>query len=439
MPFTDKQVNAFRPRDRRYEVPEPGRTGLGMRVTPNGTKTWTFRYRLNRAQRRMVLDTYPTLSLVDARLKLAEAKKVLETGQDPGAPVAAARAAERAAPTVEEMASAYLHHATETMEPATVKEDRRIIAVELLKPWRGRLARDITRRDVMTLLNAVQRRRVYVMRNRIAGVITRLFMFGLDEGLIDTTPAIKLRRLQRIHGRKVEQSRTRFLSKEEIRAFWHNLDTVPITSSIRTALKWALLTGQRRAEVAGTPRHEIDDTAELWTIPSERTKNKKEQLLPLPPLVLRLLAEADAARIRRPPTRLHRKDRVPYDPTPSPWLFPSARHGKPITPGALTCAIDRHRHALGIGDATVHDLRRTMATWLGEMGTDKGLVSALLNHAPKGVTDIHYNKASLLGPKRHAMNIWAAWLERVIAGETVPENVMPFVRKTGLPSPHIRM
>lgn len=434
MPFTDKQVNALQPRRRRYEVPEPGRTGLGVRVTPNGTKTWTFRYRLNREQKRMVFATYPTLSLVDARLKLAEAKKMLETGQDPGASVAAAREVERAAPTVKELADAYLLHAMETMRPATVKEDRRIIEVEILKTWRGRLARDITRRDVTTLLNAVQRRKVYVMRNRIASVITRLFMFGIDDGLIETTPAIKLRRLQKIHGRKVEQSRTRFLSKEEIRAFWHNLDTVPITPSIRTALRWALLTGQRRTEVAGTPRNEIDDTAALWTIPCERTKNQNEQLLPLPPLALRLLAEADAARIRRQPTRLNRKDRVPYDPTPNPWLFPSRRHMKPITPGALTCAIDRHRAALGIGDASVHDLRRTMATWLGEMGTDKALISALLNHAPKGVTDQHYNKASMLGPKRHAINTWSAWLERVIDGESVPENVVVFARKNRIGS-----
>jgi integrase len=94
----------------------------------------------------------------------------------------------------------------------------------------------------------------------------------------------------------------------------------------------------------------------------------------------------------------------------------------------MTCAIVRHRATLGIGDATVHDLRRTMATWLGELGTEKYLVSALLNHAPKGVTDQHYNMASLLGPKRKAMETWSAWLERVIAGEQVAEDVIPISR-----------
>ena len=94
----------------------------------------------------------------------------------------------------------------------------------------------------------------------------------------------------------------------------------------------------------------------------------------------------------------------------------------------MTCAVVRHRAALGIGDATVHDLRRSMATWLSELGTPKDLVSALLNHAPKGVTDQHYNQATLLGPKRKAMDTWSAWLERVIAGEQVQEDVIPITR-----------
>ena len=286
------------------------------------------------------------------------------------------------------------------MKPTTVMEDRRILMKEILSRWRGQLAKDIGRQDVMDLLNAIQQRGVYVMRNRVASVLSRVFLFALDEGLVDASPAVKLRRLKKVKKQKVEQPHTRFLTKEEIRAFWHNLDAIPISASLRAALRWALVTGARRAEVAGTPRQEIDDAAALWSIPDTRTKNEQAQLLPLPALAMRVLAEADAARIRPHPTRSKRKDRRPYDATPSPWLFPSTRHARPLTPGSLTCAIGRHRAALGIGDATVHDLRRSRATWLGELGTVSELIKALLNHAPEGVTDQHYNQATLLGPKR---------------------------------------
>ena len=431
MPFTDKQVNALRPRRTRYELPEPGRTGLTMRVSPHGVKAWCFRYRYRGEQKRLVLGTYPALSVADVRVQSADAKKRLEAGQDPGVQVSAEREATSAAATVDDMIHDYLQHAADTMKATTVKEDRRILTKEILSQWRGQLAKDITRRGIMELLNAIQARGVYVMRNRVAGVLSRVFLFALEEGLIDASPAVKLRRLKKVKTHKVEQPRTRFLTKEEIRAFWHNLDAIPISPSLRAALRWALVTGQRRSEIAGTPRTEIDDVAALWSMPDTRTKNEQEQFLPLPDLALRVLSEADAARIKPQPTRTNRKDRPSWDPTPSPWLFPSARHAKPITPGSLTCAINRHRKALGIGDATVHDLRRTMATWLGELGTPKDLVSALLNHRPKGVTDLHYNKSTLLGPKQHAMATWADWLERVIAGESVPENVIPISRKKG--------
>ena len=429
MPFTDRQIAALKPKKARYEVPEPGRGGLALRVTPNGQKTWTFRYRFHGERKRMIFGVYPTLPLADARVQLADAAKLLREGRDPGALATEQRTELRTAPTIKDLVREYLtRHAERTMRPATVREDRRILEKEVLPTWRHRLARDIMRRDVMTLLNAIEDRGVYVMRNRVAGVLSRVFLYAMNQGMINGSPAIQLPRLKKIGERKVEQARSNFLSKEQIRAFWLNVDRIPVTPSMKAALKWLLVTGQRRGETVGARRDEIDETVARWTIPATRTKNGREQLLPLPGLALHVLAEADAARIRPQPTRLNRKDRHPYDATPSPWLFPSTRQAQPITPGAVTCAIVRHREALGIGDATAHDLRRSMATWLGELGIEKSLISALLNHAPKGVTDQHYNQATLLGPKRQVMNTWSAWLERVIAGENVPENVVPIDR-----------
>lgn len=429
MPFTDKQISALRPKLTRYELPELGRTGLHLRVSPHGVKSWTWRYRYRTQHKRMLFGGYPAMTLADVRVKVAEALKHLQEGRDPGALVTDARQALRAAPTVDNLTHEYLtRHAEKTMRPATVREDTRILEKEILPVWRGRLAKEISRQDVMALLNAIEDRGVYVMRNRVAGVLSRLFLFGLDQGMVDASPAVQLRRLKKVGDVKVEQPRSRFLSKDEIRSFWLGLETIPIIPAMRAALKWALVTGQRRGEVTGTHRTEIDDATRLWTLPGTRTKNQREQLLPLPALALQVLAEADTTRIRPQPTRLKRTDRLPYDPTPSPWLFPSSRHSQPITPAAMTCAVVRHREALGIGDATVHDLRRSMATWLSELGTPKDLVAALLNHAPKGVTDQHYNQATLLGPKRQAMEIWSAWLERVIAGEQVQEDVIPITR-----------
>lgn len=428
MPFTDRQVDALRSRKVRYEVPEPGRTGLSIRISPHGVKSWAFRYRFNGQQKRLVFGVYPTLGVADVRLKLAAAKKVLDAGHDPGADTVLKPQPVRRQPTIDDLATRYLEHAAKTMRPKTVKEDRRILHTEVLSVWRGRMAKDITRSDLMELLKGIEDRGVYVMRNRTAGLLSRFFLFALDEGLIDASPAVQIRRLRKVSNEKVERARDRFLTKDEIRSFWHNLDAVPITPSMRTALKWALVTGQRRGEVAGTPRAEIDDRTRLWTIPGARTKNEQQQLLPLPDLARQVLTEADTARVRLEPTRKNRKDRHLYDPTPSQWLFPSKRYGRPISAEAMTCAIVRHRTALGIADATVHDLRRTVATWMGEIGIAKDLIASILNHAPKGVTEVHYNKATMLGQKRKAMERWGAWLERVIAGTLASKQVLSIGR-----------
>lgn len=424
MPFTDRQIVALKPKQDRYEVPEPGRTGLSIRVSPHGGKTWAFRYRFHGVQRRIIFGNYPTIGLADVRVMLADALKVLHEGRDPGVRLAAEQQALRAAATVNDLIRGYVRHAEKTMRPATVREDRRILEKEVLPRWRGQLAQDISRRDVITLLNGIEDRGVFVMRNRVAGVLSRLFLFGLNQGLVPASPAVQLPRLRKVGRRKVEQPRTRFLSQDEIHSFWYGLDRVPLTPAMKAALRWLLVTGQRRGETVLAQRKHADDVARLWRIPPENAKTDREQLVPLPSLALDLLGEIDTARIRPQPTRLNRKDRKPHDPAPSAWLFPSTRHNRPITAAALTCAIVRHRQTLGIGDATVHDLRRTFATWHGELGTPPEILAALLGHAPNTVTRQVYDQSILLERRREAMEKWSSWLSRLLAGET-PDNVIP--------------
>ena len=95
MPFTDRQIAALKPKTSRYEKKEPGRTGLGIRVTANGLKSWTFIYRFDGKQKRMVFGAYPQMGVAKAHGALADARGKLRDGIDPGAAVAEARRAER--------------------------------------------------------------------------------------------------------------------------------------------------------------------------------------------------------------------------------------------------------------------------------------------------------------------------------------------------------
>ena len=118
MPFTDRQISALKKKTQRYEVREPGRTGLGIRVTPRGEKSWTFMYRFAGKQKRMTLGGYPALSLSRAHKALADAKDKLRNGIDPGAELAEVREAERNAETMADLTAEYIErHAKPNMKP----------------------------------------------------------------------------------------------------------------------------------------------------------------------------------------------------------------------------------------------------------------------------------------------------------------------------------
>ena len=119
MPFTDRQIAALKSKNDRYEIREPGRTGLGVRVTPRGEKSWAFMYRFNGKQKRMTLGAYPEMSLSRAHKALADAKDKLRNGIDPGAELAGVREAERNAETVADLAVEYIErHAQPNIKPA---------------------------------------------------------------------------------------------------------------------------------------------------------------------------------------------------------------------------------------------------------------------------------------------------------------------------------
>lgn len=421
MPFTDKQIAALKPKSGRYEKSEPGRTGLHIRVTAKGGKSWTFLYRFNGAQKRMVLGRYPKLGVAGAHKALGDAREKLKKGIDPGVELAEHRAAEREAETVFELVDEYLaRYERRSGKRGPPTGDKWMLNREVVPEWGKRKAKDITRRDITKLLDGVNDRPAPVLRNRVASLLSRFFGFALERGVIETSPFAKIKRHK-------EHKRARFLTVQEIHSFWHGLDRTDMTVPVRVALRMLLVTGQRRAEVATAAADEFERgnaPAPLWQIPGSRTKNGRDNLVPLPALALRLVAAANATRVRPEPARPKRQGRDAYDPAPSLWMFPSWRLGRPLKPAALTRALNRNRHVLGIGDATVHDLRRTFATWHGELGTPPEILSALLNHSPTNITGQVYNRASNIEPRRKAMEIWCVWLERVIAGEQVAENVV---------------
>jgi len=242
--LTDRAIEALRPKGARYEVWDESRKGFGIRVTPRGIKSFVWVYHFEGKPRRITFGSYPALTLADAGVKLAEAKSLLAKGIDPGAQAVTARDAERHAETVEELAATYLDRYARPRKRSAA-EDERILTKDVLSRWRAQKVKDITRRDVVQLLNDVVDRGAPIQANRTLTILRRMFNFAVAQAMIEVSPCDK------IEAPSAENQRHRVLSEEEICIFWRALDTASMEPNARRILRLMLVTGQRKGEIIG--------------------------------------------------------------------------------------------------------------------------------------------------------------------------------------------
>ena len=396
--FTDRTIAALKPKAERYEVWENGRTGLGVRVSPKGRKSWVFMYRFSGKARRMGLGVYPAVSLASANVKHARAKELLEKGTDPGAQQVERKRAELAAETVADLIEEYLEKWARPRK-RSAHEDERILRKDVLPVWGKRKAKEIRRRDVINLLDEIVERGAPIQANRTLGVVRKMFNFAISRDMVDATPVAMVKAPAK------ENQRDRVLSVGEIRTLWKGLDKAPMSEGTKLVLKLELVTAQRKGEVVGATVSEFDLEECVWTIPAERSKNGQAHRVPLSPLALALIQEARE---------------LAGD---SPWLFPSPSVSGTIRPRSINYGLRKLLPLISVDNVVPHDLRRTAASFMTSLGISRLTVSKILNHVETGVTSV-YDRHGYDAEKRHALEAWAARLEEILSGKPSAGNVV---------------
>lgn len=412
--LTDQFLKSVRPpATGRVEVADLRCTGLAFRVTSNGARSWSFRFRDHQSGNpvRATLGSYPDLSLADAREMADALRKQVVRGINP---IKAERREREEAKTktFAALAERYLtEHARRRKKPKSVEEDERNLHLHILPQWGARPYESIARRDLIALLEGMVTAGIPIQANRVQSLISSIYSFALDADLVTANPAARLRK------RGVETKKTRVLSDDELRLFWRCIVESPVSRHVGLALRLMLLTGMRGGEVAGLARREIesldDPLRAAILLPGERVKNGRAHYLPLSPLAADALREAVA-------------------------LSPNTGHvfaprGDPIKGHVLGVAMGRL--ATAVPDApgadtwradppTPHDLRRTCATRLASLGIPREDVSAVLNHARQDVTGKHYDQYARTRERRIALNSWSAALAHILdpgqGGQVVP-------------------
>lgn len=392
MKFTDKSIQALKSKSERYEIWDDGKNGFGVRVTPRGIKSFIWLYRFEGKSKRLTLGTYPKLSLFDAGKALAEARAKLSQGTDPSTELVQSRKDYRNSILIADLANEYLErHAKPNKRSA--REDERILCKDIVPRWGRKKAKDITKHDVLSLLDDILERGAPIAANRTLACIRKMFNWSIERDILAVNPCLYVKSPSR------ENRRDRVLSPEEIILFWNNLPRAAMSPLIVIALKFQLVSAQRKAEIISAKWSDFDFNAKIWTIPAERSKNRTAHRVPLSNLAYDILME------------------LRNFSSASIYLFPSQKLEKTIQGSSIDHALRNNRETLGIENVTPHDLRRTAASLMASLGINRLAISKILNHVEQSVTSI-YDRYSYDNEKREALEMWGKYLTNLTNGIT---------------------
>ncbi len=389
----------------RLEIRDAKVEGLELRVSRHGTKSWLLRYRRKSDGRKRVLTLgrFPELSLQTARQRALEEKALIGRGADP----AGARSLINEAMTFAELAEKRLAEDVAIGEGSR-RNYRQSFEADVYAAIGKVAACQVTPDMVARILDGIEHRGSLVHADRTKAAIGSTYKWAIKRrlGVINIDPTAGLGK------RAPATARTRLMSEAELVAFWRAIhsEDAPLTLRMRLICQLAVLTGQRRTEVAAAENSEVDinGLAPKWIIPGDskrngvllrgRTKNKKPQTVPLSQqAVLRFrqaIELADGSKFVFPADTTH----LTAGATPrTPHI-----HGESVSK-----ALRRLRSQYGIDDITLHDLRRSISTWLGDTGTRPDVIDLILNHQPRDVTRRHYNLSTMQDHVRAALQEWA--------------------------------
>lgn len=392
--LTVKFLASLRPEKAAFRIPDGRCKGLAARVAPSGTITWDLAFRIKHGGfRRVSLGRYPEVSLEEARRRAVTLTEAARTGRDIVREEEAARVAERREVTVADLIATYIKMKRKAGLRTIVEIERRLLrALKPLLTWK---AKDVRRRDIRELLDQVadsDRDREAEKRRQLVG---NMFKWALARDVIDTDPAYGLPS----YGSGPPRERT--FDEAEIRSFLEWLPVSTLPKDHVTVLTLQLLTGARCGEIAGMRRSEIDTDTWVWTLPAARSKNKRLRRTPL---------VGQAREVVRAALASGRRDA----------LF-LAESGIALAATHVGQAIIHRRKQCPLEHWTSHDLRRTFASRMVDMGVSLELVAAIIGHEAGGRETKtllrHYVRADQLERKAIALEAWDEMIRRIRAGE----------------------
>lgn len=380
--LTTKAVETIRPSAKRQEIADALLPGLYLVVQPSGARSWAVRYRANGRTRKHTLGPLPRIDLKAARELGAAALRAAASGGDPALEKKQARA-----DSVELAAAQFLErHCRRNYRPKTLRQTEWYLQRFILPRFGGQGLGTVTRAEIRDMLERVVGD-APVLANRLHSVTRKFFAWCVEQEMILASPLAGLKAPAQ------EKSRDRILSDPELARVWDAAGTLgdPIYGGL---VRLAVLTGQRRGEVAGLEWGEIDLKNRLINLPAARTKNGRAHDVPLNRQAIALIEGLP---------RTSDRYVFSYD-----GVRPINGYGKPKA--RLDALLPKDTPGW-----TLHDIRRTVASGMARLGVSLPVIEKILNHVSgsfAGVVGI-YQRHDFAAEKRAALDAWSAHIQKI--------------------------
>jgi len=368
--------------------------GLRLRRRSDGglLRTYAVQYRANGRTRRVTIGSADKLTLVQAREAARKLLARVELGHDPQAEKAAKR--QQAARTFSLVVDAYLAASQPSLRPASFRVTKLYLTGPYFRPLHSIGVGDIAHPDIAARLSAITRAHSAHTAAAARRAVSALFRWAMEEGWVSVNPVIGTRKPAD------PTPRDHVLSNPELVAIWNACGNDDHGRIVRLLI----LLGSRRQEIGGMRWSEFDLDAGTWTLPKERSKNDRPHTITLPVPALEIIKSMSRGE----------RDHLFGD-----------RAGDGFTSWSRCKVVLDQRLAGKVGAWRVHDIRRTVATRMADIGIEPHVIEAALNHFSghrRGVAGV-YNRSTYEPQIKTAL---ARWSEHVIAlVEGRASNIVP--------------
>lgn len=408
--LTDTFIKGIPTPDKRTEYYDDTATGLILRVTKTGFKSFAFRYWYDGQSKQITIGKYGDLSLSEARkfvkgdLKngIKGYKQILAEGKDP----LKMRQQERETSseiTFKELSDVYDGIHLPTLRESSQNYHTWAMDSKVLPKLGKNPLNEITKSDIVRLLDSIAiAGEAEATANKVRSRLHHMFEFAKSRSYVESNPVSDTKLYE---GGNNESER--YYSADEIKNIWQTIEG--LNEPVRSYLKIILLTGQRRTETHMMQWKDIQHVKDtdfegwVWTIPKQYAKSNRDHIVPLSPLALDIL------------------NGLKND-TGNPFVFSSILNNDiPIGLKTIKRAVKTIKDESEVSDYRLHDTRRTVATWLAKLSTPAEVVSKVLNHKTGGggslVTRI-YNRYEYRKERQIALNKWANEVQKIATGES---------------------